>query len=235
MSDADVERLFARMRWGSETEQCCPNCGVMQAHYRREKRKQWRCAKCGCDFSVTSKTPFHKHKLPLREILEIIMHFESGAKGRSLLEVSRLVGCWPKTVQGIFGKLREALVKTMDLTPLQGTVHMDGAYFCGKPRKPNRRMKMPKDALKVRFGKKAPTHPDKPWIDAGMTKKNWEKRRNKRVVISLCESGNIKEGARRVIALVCRAENENHVTRIARKFIKPRAIIMTDECSAYNT
>ncbi|CEH39750.1 transposase [Xanthomonas citri pv. citri] len=230
-----MEQLFARLRWGSDSEQCCPRCGVVRKHYRRRHRKQWRCADCDHVFSVTSGTPFSKHKLPLREILQIVMQFESGAKGRSLLEVSRVLGCTPKTVQANFGKLREVLVKTMDLTPLQGIVHMDGAYFCGKPRKPNRRIKMPKDALKVRFGKKAPTHPDKPWIDAGMTKKNWEKRRNKRVVISLCESGNIKEGTRRVIALVCRAENETYITRIAKKFIKPRAIVMTDECPAYNS
>lgn len=235
MSDEDVEQLFARMRWGSDTEQCCPGCGVIRAHYRRKQRRQWRCAECGRDFSVTSKTPFHKHKLSLRELLEIIMQFESGAKGRSLLEVSRVLGCTPKTIQAIFGKLREMLVKTMDLTPLQGIVHMDGGYFCGKPRKPNRKMKMPKDALKVRYGKQAPEHPDKPWVDAGMTKKNWDKRRNKRVVISICESGGVKEGACRAMAFVCRSENETDIVRIAKKSIRPGAIVMTDECPAYNS
>ena len=175
----------------------------------------------------------HGTKLALADIIWLFSAFENGAKGKSLLEVSRRVGCTPKTAQVFFGKIREWMINTMDLRPLSGIVHIDGGYFGGKPRKPNRRMKMPKDALKVRFGKKAPNHPDKPWIDAGMTHKNWRKRANKRVVISLCESAGHRLGSRRAMAFVCAAENETEVRRLAGHFVASDAIVMTDENGAY--
>lgn len=235
LSEDEAETWLAICRWGCPDKQGCPRCGVFRRHYRKQTRKRWRCADCGHDFSVTSGTALHCRKLSFCDIVGLVVAFENGSKGESLVEVSKRIGCTPKTVQVFFGKLRECLIHTMDLTPLRGIVHMDGGYFGGKPRKPNRRVKMPKDALNIRFGKKLPKDPSKPWIEAGMTYKNWCKRANKRVVISLCESAGPRLGSGRAMAFVCRSENEADVKRIAEAFISHASIVMTDECAAYGT
>ncbi|MBS0217672.1 MAG: IS1595 family transposase [Proteobacteria bacterium] len=233
LTEDEAENLLSRSRWDSDTKQMCPKCGSFRRHYRRAKRRQWRCADCTRVFSVTSGTALHGHKLTFCQIVSLVLIFESGAKGTALLLAARLKGFAPKTIQANFGKLREMLVKNMDFRTLRGIVHMDGIYLGGKPRKPNRRMKMPKDAIKVRFGKKKPDNPDKPWISAGMTRKNWEKRKNRRVVISLCESAGHGHGSRRVMAFVCKSENETDIMRAATRFIEPGSIVMTDESPAY--
>lgn len=232
--DSDEAELWlAKARWGVADKQGCPSCGLFRKHYRRAKTRRWRCAGCAHEFSVTSGTPFHGHKLDLVDMIRLFAAFENGAKGQSLLEASRRVGCTPKTAQVFFGKIREWMVSVMDLSPLDGTVHIDGGYFGGKPRKPNRRIKMPEDALKIRFGKKAPKDPSRPWIEAGMTRLNWLKRANKRVVISLCQSAGQRIGSSRVMAFVCAAENETEVARLMKHFVCPDARVMTDESGAY--
>lgn len=233
LTEDQAEALFSQIRWGSDTEQACPNCGVFRRHYRRKARRRWRCADCTHEFSVTSGTMFHSRKLSYCQLLDVLLNFEGGAKGKSLLEVSRATGCTPKTVQANFGKIREMLVNRMDLSPLSGIVHMDGIYLCGKPRRPNRRMKMPKDALKVRYGKQAPSDPSKPWISAGMTHRNWMKRAQKRVVISLCQAGELGMGSSRVMAFVCPHEDDASVMALASHFVHRNSIIMSDESSAY--
>ncbi|HUA80423.1 MAG TPA: IS1595 family transposase, partial [Dyella sp.] len=234
LTEDEAEQRFAAARWGAADMQGCPACGLLRKHYRRPKRRRWRCASCAHEFSATSSTPFHGRKLSYIDMIHLLVAFENGAKGQSLLETSRRVGCTPKTVQVFFGKIREWMVNVMDLRPLGGTVHMDGGYFCGKPRKPNRRIKMPKDALKVRFGKKAPKDSSRPWIEAGMTRQNWEKRANKRVVISLCESAGERIGSGRTMAFVCKAENEAEVKRLVERFVRSDSRVMTDESGAYS-
>jgi ribosomal protein L37AE/L43A len=233
MTEDDAEALFAQLRWGSETEQACPKCGVFRKHYRRKARKCWRCAECTHEFTATSRTGLHGRKLPFRRILAMILCVESGAKGRSAAELARMLGCQIKTAFANLGKIRETLVNRMDLTSLEGVVHMDGIYVGGKPRKPNRRLKMPKDAIKVRYNKKKPDDPTKPWISAGMTRGNWEKRKNKRVVISLCQAGELGKGSKRVMAFVCHAENESNVMLLANHFLRRASIVMSDEAPAY--
>lgn len=233
LSEESAEAFFCQCRWGSATEQACPQCGVFRKHYRRQKRRRWRCAECAHEFSATSGTVFHGHKLSYREILEMVLVFESGAKGRSFLEISRLIGCTPKTAQANFGKIREVLVNQMDLSQLQGIIHMDGVYLGGKPRKANRRRPMPKDAIKVRYGRKPPANPHAPWVSAGMTRRNWQKRANKRVVISLCEAGELGTGSRRVMAFVCPAEDDATVMALAKRFIGDGSVVMSDESPAY--
>ncbi len=233
LNESESESWLALLRWGSHTEQGCRMCGSFRAHYRRRHRRTWHCAECDHEFSVKSGTALHGTKLTYRLIVELIFAFENGAKGQSLLEMSRRIGATPKSIQVFFGKIREWMVHAMDLTPLQGIVHIDGGYFCGKPRPPRQKIKMPADALKVRFGKKPPTHPDKPWIDAGMTRQNWLKRANKRVVVALCESAGNREGSKRSIAMVCPAEDTATALQLVRSFVSPDAIVMTDESSAY--
>lgn len=234
LTDDTAELLFAHARWGSTNEQACPRCGVFRKHYRRKKRMTWRCVDCGHEFSVTSGSLLDQHKLPLTEIIRAILSADAGVKGQAYLEITRHIGCAPKTAQVHMGKTREAILKSIDLTPMTGIVHMDGAYFCGKPRKPNRRRRVSAEAIAVRFGKKRPRDSSCPWIEAGMTRQNWMKRRNKRVVISICQAGEHGQGSTRTLAFVCRSENTEDVKRLANRFVSPKAQLMTDENPAYN-
>ena len=231
-----AELMFAHARWESATQQGCPHCGSYRKHYRRKKRRTWRCADCGHEFSVTSGSLLDQRKLPLTEIISLILAADAGAKGQSLLEISRHIGCTPKTAQAFMGKTRESFVKSIDLAPMTGIVHMDGGYFGGKPRKSNRRCKrrISAEVIAVRFGKKRPTDPSRPWIEAGMTQRNWTKRRNKRVVISLCQAGGLGQGSTRTLAFVCNSENAEDIRRLAVRLVSPDAQLMTDENPAYN-
>lgn len=233
LTNETAEQVLAEARWGSSDKQGCPRCGVFRRHYRRVKRRRWRCAECAHEFSVTSGTQLDSNKLKFKQLVLAYLVIDSNVKGASMLLLSRIIGITPKTCQVLAGKLREYFVKSLDLSPLQGIVHIDGGYFCGKPRKPNRKSKMPADAIAKRFGRKKIESASQPWIEAGMTRQNWMRRADKRVVISLCESAGSGNGSRRTIALVCHSENAVDVARMAQKLISPNAIVMTDESSAY--
>ncbi|WP_243043135.1 IS1595 family transposase [Dyella sedimenti] len=233
MSENEAENLLAEIRWGSPSMQVCPWCGVMRKHYRKHKRRRWCCADCNRDFSVTSHSLLHGHKLSFKQLVLAALMFANKVKGSTLLLMSRDLGITPKTCQVLAGKIRESFLKNIDLAPLDGIVHMDGGYFCGKPRKPNCRIKMPADAIAKRFGRKKIQNTAKPWIEAGMTRENWERRADKRTVISICSSAGRGNGSARTMAFVCRSENAADVKRIAEKFITPGSIVMTDEGGAY--
>ncbi|WP_302885689.1 transposase [Xanthomonas campestris] len=67
-----------------------------------------------------------------------------------------------------------------------------------------------------------------------MTRRNWRKRMDKRVVISICQTGDKGAGSERVMAFVCRAENEANVIALAQRFIQRGSLVMSDESPAYN-
>jgi len=233
LTDAECEQLLARVRWGSADQQACPSCGTFRKHYRRARRRKWRCAECMHEFSVTSQTMLDSHKMSFRDIVIGAMIVAANTKGAARLLMSRLLGWTPKTAHVFTGKIREYLVHAMDMSPLEGIVHIDGAYFCGKPRSPRRKIKMPADAIAKRFGKKKIEDSKKPWVEAGMTRQNWERRANKRVVISLCASAGFGQGSDRTVAFVCKSENAHDIQLMVKRFVKPGTVIMTDESGAY--
>lgn len=233
MTEEDAESLLAEVRWGSRDMQVCPRCGLCYRHYRKHKRRRWRCAGCGHEFSVTAGSSLHSHKLPFKVIVLAALEFVNHVKGSAILQMSRSLGLTPRTCQVFEGKIREFLIKCMDLTPLHGVVHMDGAYFCGKPRKPNRKIRMPADAIAKRFGRKKIKNTSQPWIEMGMTEQNWRRQADKRVVISLCASAGKGNGSARALAFVCHSENAGDIKQLAACLLKPGTIVMTDEHSAY--
>jgi transposase-like protein len=233
LTEEAAENLLAEVRWCSKENQGCPWCGTFRKHYRRIKRRRWRCAACNREFSVTTDSPLHDHKLPFKVIVLAALEFANLVKGSAALHLSRQLGLTPKTCQVFTGKIREFFIKHTNLAPLSGIVHMDGAYFCGKPRKPNCKIKMPADAIAKRFGKKKIQNTAQPWIEAGMTRRNWQRQTDKRVVISLCSSAGFKNGSSRTFAFVCRSENMADVKRLAERLVSRDATVMTDESSAY--
>jgi ribosomal protein L37AE/L43A len=233
INEETAELLLAQARWQCADKQGCPWCGVFRKHYRRAKRRRWRCADCGREFSVTTDTPLQDHKLSFKTIIAAAHFFANMVKGSAVLLMSRQLGLTPKTCQALAGKIRESFLKRVDMTLFSGTVHIDGVYVCGKPRKPNRRIKMPADAIAKRWGKKKIENKTQPWVEAGMTRRNWQRQADKRVVISLCSSAGFGRGSNRALAFVCRSENMVDVKRITDRLISSEAIVMTDESSAY--
>lgn len=232
MSDDEIHGMFARLRWGSDSHQACPACGAWAKHYRRPARQQWRCKECGRDFSVTSATAFSSRKKSLRSILLATFYYVTGVKGLAGLGLTRMGDYSNKAAHVTLGKLREAIFRTQDFTPLTGVVEIDGGYFGGKPRKPNRRGRRNNQAIVDRIaGRPA----KRPWHASGMTRTNWEKRKNKRVVMIFRQQGRPGEGAVRSIAAVAKSENDKDAANLIARYVSPDAIIMTDESPAYAT
>ncbi|TMN16128.1 IS1595 family transposase [Pseudoxanthomonas sp. X-1] len=232
MSDNEVHQMYVLARWDSLTHQGCPACGAWDVHYWRARRKQWRCKACRTDFTVTSRTAFANHKKSLKHILAALFHYVTSPKGLAGLQLSRSGDYSPKAAHVTLGKLREALLRTQDETPLKGIVEIDGGYFGGKPRKPNHRGRRNDRMIAARLtGRPMPGR--KPWHAAGMTQQNWDKRRNKRVVMVLRQQGPHRRGATRTITAVALSENEADVRELVDRYVDPDAIIWTDENPAY--
>lgn len=232
MTDEQVHDLFVQLRWNSATHQACPRCGAWDQHYKRPVRKQWRCKGCGRDFSITSCTIFASHKKPLRTLLLAAFYFVTGTKGIAGLGLSRLADYSTKGAHALLGKMRETLFRTQDQTPLTGIVEIDGGYFGGKPRDPNHRGRRNDAVIAARVsGRRNGQHP---WHASGMTKQNWAKRRNKRVVMVLRQRGLPRQGAVRTITAVACSENDADVRKLVARYVAPDAVIMTDENSAYS-
>lgn len=131
LTDDEAYDHFQMIRW-SETggEPVCTHCGC-QASYKHKARRIFTCQACGKQFSVTSKTIFASHKLPIRTYLVAIALYVNGAKGYSALQMSRDLDCQYKTAFVLCHKIREAVGRDARDREAAGVVEVDGAYFGG--------------------------------------------------------------------------------------------------------
>jgi transposase-like protein len=130
MSEEEAREAFKQIRWyETQGEPVCPRCGCT-ALYAYTK-PLWKCKSCSYKFSVTSGTIFASHKLPIRDILLAVAIFSNGAKGVSMLQLSRDLDCQYKTVFVLAHKLREALGANLKDKTVQGEVEIDGMYVGG--------------------------------------------------------------------------------------------------------
>jgi transposase-like protein len=216
MSDDEAFDLFKRLRWGDREEVACPHCGLVHKHYFRPARQIWRCAGCREDFSVTSKTLFAFHKLPLRVYLAAIAIFTNAVKGVSALQIARDLGVQHKSAYVLVHKLREALMVGRDERPLSGDVHVDGAYVGGSVRPENRK----EDRVDRRLAENQ--NPDK------------------RCVLVMRENHTAEErkqgfhGAKRTLAMVIEKETHAALGWLAPAHIALGSTISADESEAYD-
>lgn len=237
LTEEECHEEFQKYRWGDSGKQICSSCGVIDFHYYRLKRKQWRCKSCDSYFSVTTGTVFQDRKLPFKKLLMFMMLFLTSAAGTSVHEHARLLGIQIKTGHVNLGKLRELIVKSADKSKMNGLVQMDGGYFGGRPRKGNFHGKVDPVAVadyvesKLRGDTKKSRKPTSP-----TAYKNWKRRENRRIVMVLrqCYPQKGMGGSYRTIIAICRSENEKDATQLAYTYINPGTEIMTDSCSAYN-
>jgi len=237
MTELDCFNTFIEIRWGGFDRIICPVCGSVSSHYFRSARKQWRCKHCDAYFSVTSGTLFEDHKLSFKQMLLGIALYISSANGISIHRLSRDMNINLKTAQVFMGKLREALYRTRSMEKLQGTVHMDGGHFGGRPRH-GRVRKKTNSAIKAHVQEKLLAVQNKrPRKSAA----NHIRFKNRRIVFTLRElypnppdGSRLKLGAKKTITAICTAENENYAVNLAKTFIEPGSVVMTDENPAYS-
>jgi len=234
MNENEAESFLAAIRFGGETQQECPQCGLVDSHYRIPTRRQWRCRDVGCGhtFSVTSGTRLDQAKLKPTQILRFLSHFESCPKGTTLVGASNAVCMTEKCSQQNTMKAREAIMEHADRTPLSGTVHMDGAHVCGKFRRSNRRVKATADSVLAAHGG-APIKRRLRAINP-QSQGNLRRAKKKRVMIAMVQADPNQGGANRVIVAMCRSENADDVLVLARRYIAFGTTIFTDENPAYN-
>jgi transposase-like protein len=138
MSDEEAERVFVRLRWSdNKGEPFCPRCGctIVYSCRRPNGAPRWRCKACRKDFSVTSGTLFHAHKMPLKAYLLAIAIFCNEVKGKSMLALSRDLGVQYKTAFVLAHKMREAMAaEVKGMLRIGGEdrkAEIDGGYFGG--------------------------------------------------------------------------------------------------------
>lgn len=139
MTDQDAEMMFRRLRWAStEGAPVCPSCGSLDAYECRRPngslRFRCRAKECRADFTVTSGTLFHSHKMPLRMYLLAVALACNEVKGKNALALSRELGTSYKVAFVLMHKIREAMAQEMKGAHIGGdgeTVEVDGLYVGG--------------------------------------------------------------------------------------------------------
>jgi transposase-like protein len=128
---------FRKLRWpetGGSPQ--CPRCCCTKA-YELSTRRNFKCAACHHQFSVTLGTIFACRKLGFVDLLAAICLFVNAAKGTSALQLSRDLDVQYKTAFVLAHKLREALAAETVKLKLGNAVEVDGAYFGGHVRPAN--------------------------------------------------------------------------------------------------
>jgi transposase-like protein len=77
--------MFRQIRWDQTNgAPVCPKCGGLDAYECRRPSGalRFRCKACKADFTITSRTLFDNHKLPLRMYLAAIAVFCNEVKGK---------------------------------------------------------------------------------------------------------------------------------------------------------
>ena len=135
--EAKAYKLFCDIRWHqTDGEAVCPRCGCTDS-YNITTRRKFKCKGCHHQYSVTSGTLFSSRKMDFTDLLAAICLFVNGAKGMSMLQLSRDLDCQYKTAFVLAHKLREAVAMERATIDLDGTVEIDGAYFGGHIRPAN--------------------------------------------------------------------------------------------------
>jgi transposase-like protein len=233
LSEDEAFEKFVEFRWGKRHSVVCPLCGHIGKHYYRQRKRQWRCKKCDAIFSVTTGTILDSRRLPFRTLLVAMFLFIASPKSEAANKAHAVLGVTLRTIYTLYGKLREALWENRDTTPLRGIVHIDGAHFCGKPRRPNIRKKITSVIVNSRLrNRKASIIPPQkgqilePW--------NEEKLRNRRIVLVMREVSPLKGiGATKTRVVVVHSESSNHVLGPIRTYVDRGATVMTDSSPAY--
>lgn len=142
-TDAAVRRLFEKLIWRDAPY--CPHCGSLKVWRFRDRDRASRdglfqCGDCQAQFTVTTKTPMHATKLPLRTWLRAIYLVLMSSKGISSVVLGRQLGVTQKTAWKLAHAVREMMDDRQGLLPaLKGVVEVDTTFMGGPPRSQSHR------------------------------------------------------------------------------------------------
>ena len=136
MSEDRARVKFRKIVWeDTKGKPVCPPCGGHD-HWELVKDAKWKCKgkdqagkPCRRQFSPTTDTIFHAHKLSYRQLLKVCALFTFGVNGVSAMMIRRLCQIDHKSAFVLLHKIREALGKDENAATLGGVVEMDGAVF----------------------------------------------------------------------------------------------------------
>jgi transposase-like protein len=116
----------------------CPHCRCQKSWTlsgSSVRKGLYECSECGRQFTVTTKTPLHATKLPLRTWLMAMYFMVNSSKGVSSVFLAKWLGVRQKTAWKV-GHAVRALMKLHGdaIGPLKGVVELDEKYLGGKPR-----------------------------------------------------------------------------------------------------
>ncbi|MBX3585865.1 MAG: IS1595 family transposase [Ramlibacter sp.] len=235
MSDEQRRSLLLELRWGQTKEQVCPRCGVMSAHFWRSRSKRWRCRGCAHEFSLTSDTMFHATKLSITKILLGIIAFAEEADGATAMRLRKAMGCQWRTAWLFAQKLREAIWRHNEYAEVDGVIEMDGGYFGGKRRSPNKHGRQRDERAIIKKLEGAPTTRYKRYQQlAALDAANHRRRQRRRVVAVMRKQGAVEGGgACTTYVAVFRSENPTDMAAFASRYIAKNSTVMTDESNAF--
>jgi len=116
----------------------CPHCGGTKSwsiDCDSVRSGLYECAACRSQFTVTTKTPMHSTKLPLKTWLLALFCMTNSSKGVSSVYLARWIGTSQKTAWRVGHALRILMsVQIAAQDQLTGPVEVDETYVGGPPR-----------------------------------------------------------------------------------------------------
>lgn len=116
----------------------CPHCGCLKSWLIKGSSARpglYECGGCTGQFTVTTKTPLHSTKLPLRTWLLAMYFIINSSKGISSVFLAKWLGVNQKTAWKIGHAIRAMMAVHADtIGLLSGVVELDEKYLGGKPR-----------------------------------------------------------------------------------------------------
>lgn len=134
--EESCHRYLEQMIWPSG--RICPHCGGIKSWSISAGSRRfglYECASCSKQFTVTTKTPLHSTKLPLRTWLMAMYFMVNSSKGISSVFLAKWIGTSQKTAWKVGHAVRALMASQADSMPgLAGIVELDEKYLGGKPR-----------------------------------------------------------------------------------------------------
>lgn len=129
-------RYLEQMIWPSG--RFCPHCGGVKSWSVSATGRRfglYECAVCGKQFTVTTKTPLHSTKLPLKIWFMAMYFMINSSKGVSSVFLAKWIGTSQKTAWKVGHAVRALMASQAHaMSGLAGIVELDEKYLGGKPR-----------------------------------------------------------------------------------------------------
>ena len=122
---ACVEYLYS-VKWPQGFE--CPVCGCRHG-YTLKNRRQYQCANCRHQTSLTANTIMHRSHLPLTKWFWAIYLIACDKRGISALALAGKIEVCYETAWNMLRRIRTAMEMRDEHYVLQGIVEFDDSYF----------------------------------------------------------------------------------------------------------